>query len=173
MTPIRSPAVCGRIRVIAAGVRRAGRHGPEVAGEPTATGYAAIDREDRMRLHGPALRLTVFLGETDQYHHRPLYTEIVHRAHAAGLAGATVVRGIEGYGASTHIHTTRILTLTEDLPLVIVIVDDAERIRGFLPQLDEIVAEGLVMLDEVEVVKYVGRRHQGGGNLHPGEQEPT
>ncbi|HEY3873463.1 MAG TPA: DUF190 domain-containing protein, partial [Actinocrinis sp.] len=72
-----------------------------------------------MRLHGAALRLTIFVGESDRFHHRPLYAEIVNRAHQAGLAGATVLRGIEGYGASTHIHTTRILSLTEDLPLVI------------------------------------------------------
>jgi uncharacterized protein len=121
-----------------------------------------------MRLHGPALRLTIFVGENDRYHHRPLYTEIVHRAHQAGLAGATVLRGIEGYGASTHIHTTRILSLTEDLPLVIVIVDDAARVRAFVPQLDEIVEEGLVMIDEVEVIKYVGRRHEQAATAHPG-----
>ena len=121
-----------------------------------------------MRLHGPALRLTIFIGETDKFHHRPLYAEIVHRAHKSGLAGSTVLRGIEGYGASTHIHTTRILSLTEDLPLVIVIVDDAERIRAFLPQLDEIVEEGLVMIDEVEVSKYVGRRHEQSSGSHPG-----
>jgi PII-like signaling protein len=124
-----------------------------------------------MRLHGPALRLTIFIGETDQFHHRPLYNEIVQRAHRAGLAGATVLRGIEGYGASTHIHTTRILSLTEDLPLVVLIVDDADRIRAFLPQLDEIVAEGLVMIDEVEVIKYVGRGHERVEGAHPGLSE--
>ena len=124
-----------------------------------------------MRLHGPACRLTVFVGEADRFHHRPLYAEIVHRAHQAGLAGATVLRGVEGYGASSHIHTTRILSLTEDLPLVIVIVDDAERVRAFLPQLDEIVEEGLVMIDEVEVIKYVGRRHEGRSAPHPGVEE--
>lgn len=110
-----------------------------------------------MQLSGPALRLTVFVGESDRWQHKPLYTEIVHRAHAAGLAGATVLRGIEGYGASSHIHTTRLLSLSEDLPLAVMIVDDAERIRAFLPQLDEIVTEGLVVLDDVEVVRYVGR----------------
>jgi PII-like signaling protein len=124
-----------------------------------------------MRLHGPALRLTVFIGETDRYHHHALYAEIVARAHKAGLAGATVLRGIEGYGASTHIHTTRILSMTEDLPLAIVIVDDAERIRAFVPQLDEIVAEGLVMIDEVEVMKYVGRGHEAKGGAHPGIED--
>lgn len=118
-----------------------------------------------MSLHGPALRLTIYLGESDQWHHKPLYTEIVHRAHAAGLAGASVFRGIEGFGASSHIHTTRILSLSEDLPLAIVIVDDEARIRAFLPQLDELVDEGLVTLDDVEVYRYVGRP----GPERPGE----
>jgi PII-like signaling protein len=115
-----------------------------------------------MRIEGPALRLTIFVGESDVWHHKPLYTEIVHRAHAAGLAGASVLRGIEGYGASSRIHTSRILSLSEDLPLAIVIVDAEDRIRGFLPQLDELVTEGLVILDEVEVIRYVGRSRDGG-----------
>jgi PII-like signaling protein len=108
-------------------------------------------------IDGPALRLTILIGEADRWHHRPLYTEIVHRAHAAGLAGASVLRGIEGYGASSRIHTNRLLSLSEDLPIVVVIVDAEERVRAFLPQLDELVTEGLVMVDPVEVVRYVGR----------------
>ena len=111
-----------------------------------------------MTISGPALRLTVFVGESDTRHGRPVYTEIVHRAHAAGLAGATVLRGIEGYGASSRIHTARLLSLSEDLPVVIVIVDEAAKVRDFLPQLDDLVTEGLVLLDEVEVVRYVGRQ---------------
>jgi PII-like signaling protein len=110
-----------------------------------------------MRLQGPARRLTVLVGESDHWHHQPLYTEIVHRAHRIGLAGASVFRGIEGYGASSHIHTTRILSLSEDLPLAIVIIDTAERIDAFLPQLDELVREGLVIVEDVEVIRYVGR----------------
>ena len=110
-----------------------------------------------MKLAGPALRLTIFVGEDDTWHHRPVHTEIVHRAHAAGLAGATVVRGIEGYGATSRIHTTRILSLAEDLPVAIIIVDADERIRAFLPQLDELVTEGLVIIDPVEVIRYLGR----------------
>jgi PII-like signaling protein len=111
-----------------------------------------------MRLSGPARRLTVFIGEDDQWHHKPLYTEIVHRARGAGLAGASVFRGLEGYGASSRIHTTRILSLSQDLPLAVVIVDSVERIEQFLPQLDELVSEGLVILDDVDVIRYVGRR---------------
>jgi uncharacterized protein len=114
-----------------------------------------------MKLEGPAVRLTIFIGEDDRWHHKPLYHEIVHRAHQAGLAGASVLRGIEGYGASSRIHTTRILSLSEDLPLVIVIVDQEERIRAFLPELDELVTEGLVILDPVEVIRYVGRAVDG------------
>jgi uncharacterized protein len=115
-----------------------------------------------MRLHGPARRLTVFIGESDHHHHRPLYAEIVHRAHAAGLAGATVLRGIEGFGASQHVHTTRLLSLTEDLPVVIVMVDDADRIERFALELDELITEGLVVIDDVEVVRYVGRQNARG-----------
>lgn len=110
-----------------------------------------------MSLRGAALRLTIFVGEGDQWHHKPLYTEIVHRAHQAGLAGASVLRGIEGYGASSRIHTNRLLSLSEDLPIVVIIVDTDDRIRGFLPQLDELVNEGLVIIDPVEVIRYVGR----------------
>lgn len=110
-----------------------------------------------MKLRGSARRLTVFLGETDQWHHKPLSTEIVHRAHAAGLAGASVFRGTEGFGASRHVHTTRILSLSEDLPIAVVIVDTADRIAEFLPQLDELITEGLVILDDVEVISYTGR----------------
>ena len=114
-----------------------------------------------MELQGPAMRLTIFLGETDQWHHRPVYTEIVHRAHAAGLAGASVLRGVEGYGASSRIHTTRLVSLGEDLPVVIIIIDSAPSIEAFLPQLDDLITEGLVILDPVEVIKYVGRPPQG------------
>ncbi|MFC5640844.1 DUF190 domain-containing protein [Kitasatospora cinereorecta] len=103
-------------------------------------------------LAGPALRLTVLIGENDRWHHRPLYSEIVHRAHAAGLSGASVFRGIEGFGASSLVHTARLLSLSEDLPVAVVVVDAEERVRGFLPQLDELVGEGLVLVEPCEVV---------------------
>ena len=110
-----------------------------------------------MKLEGHQKRLTIFIGEADHHGHTPLATEIVQRAHKAGLAGASVFRGVEGFGASNHIHTTRILSLSDDLPMAVVIVDTDERIRGFLEELDELITEGLVIIDDVEVVKYVGR----------------
>ncbi|MFD5123563.1 DUF190 domain-containing protein [Streptomyces sp. NPDC058385] len=110
-----------------------------------------------MRLTGPALRVTIFTGENRTWHHKPVYTEIVHRAHQAGLAGASVFHGIEGFGASSLIHTSRLLSLSEDLPVAVVIVDSEERIRAFLPQLDELVTQGLVILDDCEVIRYIGQ----------------
>jgi uncharacterized protein len=110
-----------------------------------------------MSLSGPARRLTVIVGECDVWHHKPLYSEIVHRAHGAGLAGASVFRGVEGYGASRLVHTSRILSVSEDLPVAVVVVDTVERIEEFLPQLDELVTEGLVLLDDVHVHRYAGR----------------
>ncbi len=107
-----------------------------------------------MRLQGAALRLTVLIGESDQVGHRPLYTEVVHRAHAAGLAGASVFRGIEGFGASSRIHTTRLLSLSEDLPVAVVVVDAPDRVRAFLPEVLELVGDaGLVTLEDVEVLR--------------------
>jgi uncharacterized protein len=108
-------------------------------------------------LQGPAQRLTVIIGESDTVGHRPLYTEIVHRAHEAGLIGASVFRGIEGFGASGRVHTTRLLDLAEDLPVSVVIVDSAERIGAFLPQLQELVGDGLVLIEDVHVVHHAGR----------------
>ena len=91
-----------------------------------------------MKLEGPQQRLTIYVGESDRHGHTPLATEIVQRAHAAGLAGASVFRGVEGYGASNHIHTTRILSLSDDLPMAIVIVDSPGSIEAFLADLADL-----------------------------------
>jgi PII-like signaling protein len=108
-----------------------------------------------VRLQGSAKRLTIFIGESDRYRHHSLCSEIVERARRSGLAGCSVFRGAEGFGATGHLHTTRLLSLSEDLPVAIVIVDAAERVEAFLPQLDELVTGGLVILDDVEVIRYV------------------
>jgi PII-like signaling protein len=116
-----------------------------------------------MHLEGDAVRLSIYLGEADRaaHSHRPLYTELGRLAREAGLAGASVFHGVEGFGASSVVHTTRLLSRSEDLPVLIIIVDTAERIDAFLPTLDELITEGLVVIDPVQVVKYVGRPGRG------------
>ena len=106
------------------------------------------------RLEGEGKLVRIFIGESDRWHGRPLYQAIVERVRKEGLAGATVIRGIEGFGAKSHLHTSRILRLSEDLPIVVEIVDTAERVDGLLPLLDEMVADGLVTIEPVHVVSY-------------------
>ena len=107
-----------------------------------------------MRIEGEGKLLRIFVGESDTWHGRPLYQAIVERVREAGLAGATVVRGIEGFGADSRIHTSRILRLSEDLPVVIEVVDTAERIDAIVPVLDEMVGEGMLTLERVQIVAY-------------------
>ncbi len=107
-----------------------------------------------MKLEGQGKLLRIFIGESDHWHGKPLYAAIVERLREQGLAGATVIRGIEGFGAKSHLHTSRLLRLSEDLPLVIEVVDLEERIRSVLPMLDEMVTEGMVTLETVEVIAY-------------------
>jgi uncharacterized protein len=109
-----------------------------------------------VKLSGEGMLVRVFIGESDHWHGKPLYEAIVLRAREEGIAGATVVRGIEGYGATSHLRTTRLLELSSDLPLVIEIVDQADRIEAFLPKLDEMVGDGLVTTERVHVVTYRG-----------------
>lgn len=106
------------------------------------------------RIEGEGKLLRLFIGESDTWHGRPLYQAIVERVRAEGLAGATVLRGIEGFGADSHLHTSRILRLSEDLPVVIEIVDTPERIDEVLPLLDEMVTEGMLTLERVQIVAY-------------------
>jgi uncharacterized protein len=98
--------------------------------------------------------LRIFIGESDRWEGRPLYEAIVQEARAQGLAGATVFRGFEGFGARSRVHTTRILRLSEDLPVVVEIVDTEEKIQGFLPRLDAMVREGLVTVEKATVIFY-------------------
>ncbi|KAA2252831.1 DUF190 domain-containing protein [Solihabitans fulvus] len=105
------------------------------------------------------MRLTVLVGE-ETWQHRPVYYEIVRRAHAAGLAGATVLRAIEGYGTTLKVHSTRLLSLVDGLGFVVLIVDREDRIRDFLPRLDGLIHHGLVTLDRLEVVVPARRGEQ-------------
>jgi uncharacterized protein len=110
-----------------------------------------------MELNGESRLLRIYIGESDRWHHKPLYEELVQAARRQGLAGATVLRGIEGSGAASRIHTSRILALSEDLPLVIEIVDTADKVEAFLVAVDDMLTEGLVTMERVEVRAYRGR----------------
>lgn len=100
------------------------------------------------------LLLRIFVGESDKHQGRPLYEVIVEEARRRGLAGATVIRGVMGFGAHSRIHTSKILRLSEDLPMLIEIVDEAAKIEAFLPDLNTMIHEGLVTLERVQVVIY-------------------
>jgi uncharacterized protein len=107
-----------------------------------------------MHIEGQAQRVQVYIGEGDRWERRPLAEAIVEMLRAEGLAGATVVHGVEGFGANSRIHTANILRLSEDLPVVITFVDSAERVEQVLPKLDEMISGGLVTIDEVRVYRY-------------------
>jgi PII-like signaling protein len=119
-----------------------------------------------MKLEGQGVLLRIFIGESDRWQGKPLYQVLVRRAREQGLAGATVLRGMEGFGANSRVHSANILRLSQDLPLVVEIVDEEENVRAFLPQLDGLVEEGLITLERVEVILY--RR----GDDPPSRQEP-
>ena len=109
-----------------------------------------------MKLEGDGLLLRIFIGELDKHHHTPLYEAIVLRARELGLAGATVLHGPMGFGARSRMHTAKILRLSEDLPVVIEIVDKEEKINAFLPELDKLIGDGLVTLEKVHIITYRG-----------------
>jgi PII-like signaling protein len=98
--------------------------------------------------------LRIFIGELDKWHHQPLYEAIVLKARERGLAGATVLRGPMGFGAHSRVHTAKILRLSEDLPVIIEIVDKEEKIQAFLPELDQMIPDGLVTTEKVHVIIY-------------------
>ena len=98
--------------------------------------------------------LRIFIGESDRHGHQPLYESIVLQARETGLAGATVLRGVMGFGKNSVLHTAKILRLSEDLPMVVEIVDSLEKIERFLPVLDELIKDGLVTVEKVKVIHY-------------------
>ncbi len=106
--------------------------------------------------------LRIFVGESDRWKGKPLFEAIVQEARRRGLAGATVFRGFEGFGAKSRIHTSRILRLTEDLPILVEIVDAEDKIQGFLPVLDDMVQEGLVTIEKATVIFYRAEKAPAG-----------
>lgn len=111
-------------------------------------------------MEGEGKLLRIFIGESDRWHGKPLYEEIVALARREHLAGATVLRGIEGFGAKSHLHTSRILRLSEDLPIVIEMVDTEENIDRVLPMLDAMVGDGMLTVEKVHVIAYRGSKPQ-------------
>jgi PII-like signaling protein len=115
-----------------------------------------------MHTNSEAKLLRIFVGESDRYNGKPVYEDIILKAREAGLAGATVIKGIMGFGANSIIHTSKILTLSEDLPLIIEIVDELKKIENFLPIINEIFEKanigGLVTIEKAEVIKYISTK---------------
>jgi len=112
-----------------------------------------------MKLEGKAKMLRIYFGENDKWKDKPLYRAIVEKCRELDIAGATVLRGIAGYGASSLIHRTHVLSFSHDAPVMVSVVDSDEKIQKLIPFLDEAVDQGLIAVSEVEVIKYV---HQNG-----------
>ena len=112
-----------------------------------------------MKISADGQLLRIFIGESDHWEGKPLYEAIILKAREMGIAGATMLRGLMGYGAASRIHTAKILRLSEDLPIVVEIVDSADKIEALLPVIDQMVQEGLVTLEKVRVLQY---RHKSG-----------
>lgn len=106
------------------------------------------------KITSSAKRLRIYIGETDSYKGRALYQVLVEKAKELDLAGATAFRGLMGYGANSRIHTAKIMDLSSDLPMIVEIIDSEEYIKKLLPYIDEMVQEGLVTIDDIEVIKY-------------------
>jgi uncharacterized protein len=107
-----------------------------------------------MNIFKEEILLRIFIGESDHYNGRALYEHIVYQARELHIAGVTVIRGIMGYGANSKIHTAKILRLSEDLPIIIELVDDEENIKKLLPYLDESIENGIVTMEKVKIIKY-------------------
>jgi PII-like signaling protein len=114
-----------------------------------------------MKISEDGQLLRIFIGESDTWHGKPLYEAIILKSREMGIAGATMLRGMMGYGAASRIHTAKILRLSEDLPIVIEIVDSADKIDALLPLIDEMVDEGMITLERVRVIKYRHREQAG------------
>lgn len=134
---------------------------------PPLSTLPVIEGGQHMTINENGVLLRVFIGESDRVDHLPLYEAIVHKARELGLAGATVLRGIQGFGANSVVHKASLLEMSTDLPIVIEIVDDQERVQALLPYVDQMVKEGLMTMEHVRIVMY--REGEGGGGT--GAQE--
>ena len=114
-----------------------------------------------MKISEDGQLLRIFIGESDRWHGKPLYEAIILKAREMGIAGATMMRGLMGFGAASRIHTAKILRLSEDLPIVVEIVDSADKIDALVPVIEEMVEEGLITLEKVRVIQY---RHKSSGS---------
>jgi hypothetical protein len=112
-----------------------------------------------MKISEEGQLLRIFIGESDKWEGKPLYEALVLKAREMGLAGATMLRGLMGYGAASRVHTVKILRLSEDLPIIVEIVDSQEKIASFLPVIDEMIQEGLVTLERVQIILYRHNTH--------------
>ena len=120
-----------------------------------------------MKLEGEGKLLRIFIGESDRWEGKPLFEAIVMKIREAGGAGATVLRGIEGFGARSRIHTARILRLSQDLPIVIEVVDTTERIEALLPTLDAMIEDGLVTIEKIRILRYRAGPLEGSSPIAP------
>lgn len=115
-------------------------------------------------LSGEQVLVRIFIGESDQWHHQPLSMALVERLRKEGFAGATAFHGVAGFGARSVLHTAHLLRLSEDLPVVIEVVDTEQKVEELVPILDEMVSEGLVTMEKVRVLKYAARAPSTGGH---------
>ncbi|MBN1870569.1 MAG: DUF190 domain-containing protein [Candidatus Omnitrophica bacterium] len=113
-----------------------------------------------MKIPAEGKLLRIFIGEQDKWHGRPLYEAIIHLAKKEGMAGATAVKGFMGFGCKSHMHTAKLLRLSEDLPIIIEMVDSEEKITDFIPHLDEMVREGLITVEKANVIMYRADHHE-------------
>jgi PII-like signaling protein len=111
-----------------------------------------------MDLNGKAKLVRVYIGESDKWHGKPLYEAMVRLCREKGIAGATVIRGVLGYGANSRIHSAKLLELSSDLPLIVEIVDCEERLMPIMPELESMVSDGLITVENVEVIKYINKK---------------